>query len=88
MMYMTETEAREICQTEQTVAYYSGWGGVEIKKLIYDIDDFVVYVANAWNSDERYPKFYGCSRVEYDAEGKPFFRANRHVIPFDECIRC
>lgn len=40
---------KEICQNNATVAYYSGFGGLEVKHIEYDIDDYLYIVAGAWN---------------------------------------
>ena len=73
---------KEICQSNETVAYYSGWGGIEIKEFEYGIEDYIYYVANAWYS----PKTYHKSKVYYDSD-IPYFKYNNHKIPLNECIR-
>lgn len=83
-MVLSENEIREICETEKTVAYYSGWTGIEIKKVLNGTDDHIVYVDGAWYGK----KFYGCAKVEYGKDGAPFFRVRGHRIPLDECVRC
>ena len=64
------------------VAYYSGCGGIEIKNIQYGIEDYVVFVANAW---------YGKPSVHrakiYYGEKNSYFRYNGYRVSFDECIR-
>ena len=38
---------REYCENRETVAYYSGLGGVEIKGIEYGIDDYIYCVSGA-----------------------------------------
>jgi len=66
------------------VAYYSGWGGIEIKSIEYGIDDCVVYVGNAWY----HPRTAHKTRIYYTLSGSAYFNYNGHRIPLDECIRC
>lgn len=79
---MTAQEKNRIKDME-TIAYYSGWGGIEIKQLINGYEDYVVYVGNAW---------YGGSTVHrtkiYITPNTAYFLFRGHRIPLDECIRC
>ena len=39
---------KEYCENRPTVAYYSGFGGLEVKFIEYGTDDYVYLVAGAW----------------------------------------
>lgn len=47
---------KEICQNNATIAYYSGFGGLEAKHIEYGIDDYLYIVAGAWNGKRTYHK--------------------------------
>lgn len=77
---------REYCESRESVAYYSGLDGLEIKGIEYGIDDYIYCVSGAWYGGRAARKYHRC-RVEYTRKGKPFFRCRGHRIPLDECIR-
>ena len=57
---------KEYCTNRPTVAYYSGFGGLEIKFISYGIDDHVYLVAGAWNGKKSYHRLkiiYGAKSV-------------------------
>ena len=66
------------------VAYYSGFGGIEIKSINYDIDDYVIYIAGAWCSEKSVHK----SKIYYTMSGSPYFKYKGTRVHLDECIRC
>lgn len=47
---------KEYCENRPTVAYYSGFGGLEVKFIEYGTDDYIYLVAGAWNSNKTYHK--------------------------------
>ena len=64
----------------ESVAYYSGLNGLEIKSIE---DDFVYCVTGAWGG----PKKPHCCKIYYNAAGEPYFKVNGYRVPFDECVR-
>lgn len=66
-----------------TIAYYSGFGGIEIKSIEYGIDDYIIYVAGAWCSAKSVHK----CKVYYTMNGNAYFKYNGVRIPLNECIR-
>jgi len=80
---MTSREKKAYIEMKPA-AYYSGFGGIEIKSIEYGIEDYIVFVAGAWCSDKTVHK----EIVEYDENGNSFFKYKRNHIPLDECIRC
>lgn len=74
---------REFCESRESVAYYSGLNGLEIKGIEYGINDFVYCVSGALGGGKA---FHRC-KIYYPANGSAFFRVHGYKIPFDECIR-
>lgn len=74
----------------KTAAYYSGFGGIEIKEILYGYDDSVVFVAGAWCSDEiGGRKTVHRSRIRYTlTNSEPYFIFGGCRIHLSECIRC
>lgn len=71
---------KEFWVNEPALAYYSGYGGVEIKRVYHGFNKYVIVVSNAW---------YGKPSVHkvkvYDGF-KPFFIVDKHRIYLEECI--
>ena len=72
---------KEICQNNATIAYYSGFGGLEVQHIEYGIDDYLYIVAGAWNGNRTYHKL----KVYYDKCDYILF--NGHRCPPNEFIR-
>lgn len=51
---------KEYCTDRPTIAYYSGFGGLEVKHIEYGIDDHVYLVAGAWNGKKSYHRLKIC----------------------------
>lgn len=73
---------KQVCLNNESIAYYSACGGIEIKKIEYGIDDYVYCVSNAWNSKKRYHKV----KIYYNGDNN-YFMVRGYKIPLDECIR-
>lgn len=39
---------REYCESRESIAYYSGLGGLEIKGIEYGVNDFGYCVSGCW----------------------------------------
>lgn len=48
---------REYCESRESVAYYSGLNGLEIKGIEYGINDFVYCVSGCWYGGKAAPQF-------------------------------
>lgn len=79
---------REYCESRESVAYYSGLNGLEIKGIEYGIDDFVYCVSGCWYGGKAARRFHRC-KIYSPANEKDsaFFRVHGYKIPLDECIR-
>ena len=69
---------REACESNATIAYYSGFGGFEIKKIEYGITDYLYAVSSAWSSKKSYHKL-----KVYDGE---YIKLHGYKIPLGDCI--
>ena len=78
---MKKTEKKAILDAA-CIAYYSGFGGIEIKEIEYGINDYITYTAGAWTSQKTAHK----SKVYYDSENV-YFRYHNNRIKLSDCIR-
>ena len=68
----------------RTIAYYSrGYDGLEIKDILYGLDDYVAFTNGALMGKER---AHIC-KIYYTASGGAYFKYNGVRIPLNECIR-
>ena len=77
---------KEYCLSHDSVAYYSGLNGLEIKGIEYGITDFVYCVSGCWYGGKAARRFHRC-KIYYPITGSAFFRVHGYKIPLDECIR-
>lgn len=77
---------KEYCVNHESIAYYSGLGGLEIKGLEYGVNDFVYCVSGCWYGGKAARRFHRC-KIYYPITESTFFRVDGYKIPFDECIR-
>lgn len=79
---------REYCESRESIAYYSGLDGLEIKGIEYGINDYVYCVSGCWYGGKAARRVHRC-KIYYPANGKgsAFFRVDGYKIPLDECIR-
>ena len=73
---------REYCESRESIAYYSGLNGLEIKGIEHGINDYVYCVSGAWGGGKT---FHRC-KVYYTGK-VPYFRVHGYKIPLDECLR-
>lgn len=72
---------KDILQME-TIAYYSGFNGLEIKGIEYGINDYVFLVSGAWGGKKRTHRL----KVYYTSEDA-YIKLHGYRVPLDECIR-
>lgn len=77
---------REYCESRESIAYYSGLDGLEIKGIEYGINDYVYCVSGCWYGGKA-AKQYHRVKVQYTRKGSAFFVVHGYKIPLDECIR-
>lgn len=73
---------KEICSTNKSIAYYSGFGGLELKKVEYGIDNYIYCVSGAWCGKKSYHKL----KVYYGNDSD-YMMLHGYKIPLNECIR-
>lgn len=76
---MTKTEKQEYLDMPAVAVYSFGLAGLEIKKIEYGIDDYIIFVAPV-NTVHRCKVYYTPS--------VPYFKYHGYRIPLDECMRC
>ena len=71
--------------TMKSIAYYSGFSGLEIKHIEYDINDYLYCVSGAWGakSQQKPHKL----KINYDRHDGAFIRLQGCKVPLNECIR-
>lgn len=74
---------KEVCKENESFAYYSGFGGLELKHIEYGIDDYIYCVSGAWTSKKSYHKL----KVHYGNNGDSFIKLHGYKVPLNECIR-
>ena len=47
---------KELCQNSVSIAYYSGFNGLEVKAITHGIHDEMYAVSNAWGGKKKYHK--------------------------------
>lgn len=80
---MTKNE-KNYYMSKDTLAYYSGWDGIEIKEIEYGIEDYIIFLSNAWHNRQN-AKIHK-AKVYYT--DNPYFLHDGKRIPLNECIRC
>lgn len=73
---------KEICLNNESFAYYSGFGGLEFKKIEYGIEDYIYCVSGAWTGKPSYHKL----KVYYDNDNS-YVKLHGAKVPLNECIR-
>lgn len=73
---------REYCESRESIAYYSGLNGLEIKGIEHGVDDYIYCVTGAWGGGKA---FHRCK--VYYAGKVPYFRVYGCKVLLDECIR-
>lgn len=79
---MDKTSKLEWLQ-HKTIAYYSGFGGIEIKDLEYDTDTYIIYVAGVWCSNKTVHRV----KIYYTDIGIAYFKHKGIRIKLSECIK-
>ena len=71
---------KHIISKLDTIAYFSGCGGIEVKHIEYGATDFVYFIAGAWTGNKTAHK----ARIYYSS--RPFIRFHGYRIPLDEFL--
>lgn len=79
---MTKAERLQILNA-QTIAYYSGLNGVEIKNIYHGIEDMICCVSGAFAGGKK----VHCVKISCTKLGIPYFTINKQRIYLMDCIR-
>ena len=74
---------KEMVMKKETVGYISACGGIEIKEIVYGIDDHVVFIAHAWGPNTSAHK----RKIYYNGNGA-YFIYNGTRYKFTEIVGC
>jgi hypothetical protein len=74
---------KEICERSETIAYYSGLCGVEVKQITYGIEDYMYCESGAWGGGKSYHKL----KIQTDIKGNMFVKLHGYRLFLDEFIR-
>lgn len=87
---------REYCESRESIAYYSGLGGLEIKGIEYGIDAYIYCVSGAVvkrSTAARYSipgtgrLFSGCMGIEFRLMNVSEWGFNYEILPCKTAIR-
>lgn len=76
---------KEYCLKHPAIAYYSGFGGLEIHGFEYGINDYLYCVSGAWCKPKR--RSYHKLLIRCDSKGNAYFMLHGYKCRLDECIR-
>lgn len=74
---------KEICLKNKSFAYYSGFGGLEIKYVEYGIEDYAYCVSGAWTGKPKYHKL----KIHYGENFSDYIMLHGTKVPMNEFIR-
>ena len=75
---------KKYCESHDVIAYYSGWGGVEIHGVEDEgCETYVYFKASAWYGKKTYHR----CKVHFSQKGHAYFRCGRGMIYLSECIK-
>lgn len=74
---------KEICTSNKSFAYYSGFGGLELKHIEYSINDYIYCVSGSWTGKPAYHKL----KIHYGNNENHYIKLHGYRIPLADCIR-
>ena len=79
------TKNEKITMLEKpSFAYYNGFGGIVFKEIEYGIEDYIIFLANAWYGGTY--KDVHRVKIHYGENGD-YIRFHGFRIPLNECVR-
>lgn len=79
---MTKQEKLEILNAP-SLWYWSGCCGLEFKKFEYGINDYALFVADAWTW---HPTAHR-AKIRYSRKGEPFLMFHGYTVKFSDTVR-
>lgn len=80
-----DSKERDFLTNRSALAYYSGYGGIEIKK-IDESDERIYFTANSYGKGHLVKKLHS-SKIKYTLDGRAYFTYIGKRIHLDECLR-
>lgn len=74
---------KEMVMAKETIGYISACGGIEIKEIVYGIDEHVIFIAHAWGQNTSAHK----RKIYYSSNGA-YFIYNGTRYKFTEIVGC
>jgi hypothetical protein len=74
---------REICESKPSIAYYSGFNGLEVKSIIHGINIEMYAVSNSWGGGK---KTYHKLRIYSNKNGE-YVRLHGYTCYLNDFIR-
>lgn len=74
---------KEICLNNPAIAYYSGFGGLELHSIEHGVDCYLYCVSGAWCSNKSYHKL----KIYHNRHGDGFVKLHGYKIPTADFIR-
>lgn len=71
--------------TMKSIAYYSGFSGLEIKHIEYGINDYIYCVSGCWGAKSQQKPHQ--LKINYDRHSGAYVRLYGYKVPLNECIR-
>jgi hypothetical protein len=78
---MNKQEKNEVLSMD-SVAYYSGLNGLEVKRIDYGINDYIVCVSGAWNGKYKVHRV----KINYNSNN-PTIKLYGYTIPLNEMLK-
>lgn len=69
----------------ESIAYYSGLNGLEIKGIEYGADDYIYCVSGCWYGGKAAQRYHKC-KVQYTRRGAPYIRVHGYQVLLNECL--
>ena len=84
-MAFTRQEKREL-DNLPTIGYWSALGGVEVKKVEYGIEDYIVCISNAWGGKKAYHRV----RIKYThaKDSREYIDIEGTKLYLDQGVKC
>jgi len=73
----------QLALEKPTIGYWSGMAGLEVKEILYGIEDKIECISGSWSGK---PKRH-LVKVYYGRDGRDYIRLNGYKFYLDECLR-
>lgn len=74
---------REICTNNPSIAYYSGFNGLEVHHIEYGINEYIYCTSGAWGGKKQFHRL----KIRYSKTGRPYVKLHNYTAHLDDFIR-